>query len=149
MDLITMICTSEVQAHSHTSIRMILRQLNPITVIWLLNFMCDRCTCCWLLHMTNRRKLCKFRLKNWMWWCFFSYFNTTFNMVFNMTNINILNMPWNFQHSFQQALQFSTHAEIFNMLFKHDFNIVFNTYYSFQHALKFSICFQHTLKFST
>ena len=76
---------------------------------------------------------------------FFLYFNTLFNMVFNMPNINIFNALWNFdiafnmRYSFQHMLKFSTCC----------FNIVFYTYYSFQHALKFSTCFQHTLKYST
>ena len=68
---------------------------------------------------------------------FFSYFNTVFNMVFNMPNINIFNTPWNFdiafnmRYSFQHMLKFSTCC----------FNIVFYTYYIFQLALKFSTCF--------
>ena len=76
---------------------------------------------------------------------FFLYFNTVFNIVFNMPNINIFNTPWNFDiafnmhYSFQHMLKFSTCC----------LNIVFYTYYSFQHALKFSTCFQHTLKYST
>ena len=72
-----------------------------------------------------------------VWWCFFSYFNTVFNMVFNTPNINIFNTPWNFDiafymhYSFQHMLKFSTCC----------FNIVFYTYYSFQHALKYSTYF--------
>ena len=96
-----------------------------------------------------------------MWWWFFLYFNT----VFNMPNINIFNTTWNFdvffnmhysfQHMlkfstcyFQYILQFSTHLEIFN--------IVLNLHYSFQHALKLSTyffnrrySFQNMLKCST
>ena len=73
--------------------------------------------------------------------------------------------PWNIQHNFEHALQFSTcaenlntqhalqfseYSEIFNMLFYSFQNIlkfstcfftVFRTYWNFQHA--FSRCFQH------
>ena len=104
-------------------------------------------------NMYQIRKLCKFQLKNWI--DFFLYFNTLFNLVLNMVNINIFdifdifdmvyNTHWNFQHvlkfstcfqhRFQHALQISTCAEMFNMLFQHAFNIVFNMHYRFQHAL--------------
>ena len=81
-------------------------------------------------------------------------------------------MPWNIQHSFELALQFSTHTEMFNMLFQHSFqhilqfstcleifkmffNIPWNIQHSFEPALQFSTCtetfntlFQHALQFS-
>ena len=72
----------------------------------------------------------------------FSYFNTVFNMLFNMPNINIFNTPWNFDivfdmcYSFQHTLKFSTWC----------FDIVFNIYYSFQLALKLSTCFSTHLE---
>ena len=108
-------------------------------------------------------------------------FQHTFNMHYRFQHVlkfticffNILstcitdfNMCWNLQyafstccqHSFQHALQISTHAEIFNMFFQHSkvfhsmyiiqelhtnrynflFNIVFNMHYRFQHGMKFS-----------
>ena len=73
-----------------------------------------------------------------------------FNMFFNT--------PWNIQHSFELALQFSTHTEIFNMLFQHSFqhilqfstcHEIFNMFPIFNIVLHLHYIFQLTLKFST
>ena len=73
----------------------------------------------------------------------FSYFNTVFNMVFNTPNINIFNIPWNFDiafymhYGFQHMLKFSTcFFTVFRTFW--NFNMLF---YSFQNILKFQHAF--------
>ena len=128
--------------------------------------------------MSHIAEVCKMELKKWnlplnfdtcrkVWWYFFHTFNTVFNMVFNMPNINIFNTPWNFDiafnmcYSFQHMLKFSTcfFFTVFRTYwnFQHAFFTVFRTcwkfenfnmlFYNFQYS--FSICFQHALQIST